>query len=269
VQRVGAAALGVALDRVQARYGDTGTAPPNPGAGGSRLTHVLGQAAVDGATAMRSRLERAAAEVLGWPAAETSLQDDRFLRKGDATPPVPFDDVVDRLLKAGTVEATGAYDSSEMGHGDGTEGGYCAYMVEVEVDPETGQVRPVDVVLVVETGTVINPIGHQGQLEGGFMFGLANALTEEIVLDQGKVVNPNLGDYKLPTMADIPPLRTVLAVEGNGWGPYGAKAVGELANNPVSAAVANAIEDAIGARVRTTPFTAERVLEALQRTGMH
>jgi CO/xanthine dehydrogenase Mo-binding subunit len=177
---------------------------------------------------------------------------------------VAFDDLVNRMLQAGGAEATGTYDSSELGHGDGSEGGYCAYMVEVEVDPETGQVRPTDVVLVVETGTVINPVGHQGQLDGAFVFGLGNALTEEIMLDDGKVGTLSLGEYKLPTVADVPPLRTVLAVEDNGWGPFGAKAVGEMANNPVAPAVANAIADAVGARVRTVPFTAERVLEALE-----
>jgi CO/xanthine dehydrogenase Mo-binding subunit len=264
MHRVGAAALGVAASRVRVRYGDTGEAPPNPGAGGSRLTHVLGQATADGATAMKSRLEKQAADILGWPAAETTLTDDRFVRAGEAAPAVAFDDVVERLLQAGGVEATGAYDSSELGHGDGAEGGYGAYMVEVEVDPETGQVRPVDVVLVVETGTVINPIGHQGQLDGGFVFGLGNALTEELILDDGRVANVTLGDYKLPTMADVPPLRTVLHVSANGWGPFGAKAVGELANNPVAPAIANAIADAVGARIRTAPFTAERVLAALQ-----
>jgi len=266
-QRVGAAALGVAFDRVQVRYGDTGEAPPNPGAGGSRLTHVLGQAAVDGATGMKARLEKMAAGILGWPGDQTRLQEDRFVLSGGSVPPVAFDDLVERMLQAGGAEATGTYDSSELGHGDGSEGGYCAYMVEVEVDPETGQVRPVDVVLVVETGTVINPVAHQGQLDGAFVFGLGNALTEEILLEDGKVATLNLGEYKLPTMADIPPLRTVLTVEDNGWGPFGAKAVGELANNPVAPAVANAIADAVGARVRTVPFTAERVLEALQGTS--
>ncbi len=266
-QRVGAAALGIALDRVQVRYGDTGEAPPNPGAGGSRLTHVLGQAAVDGATGMKARLEKMAAGILGWPGDQTRLREDRFVLSGGSVPPVAFDDLVERMLQAGGAEATGTYDSSELGHGDGSEGGYCAYMVEVEVDPETGQVRPVDVVLVVETGTVINPVAHQGQLDGAFVFGLGNALTEEILLEDGRVATLNLGEYKLPTMADIPPLRTVLAVEDNGWGPFGAKAVGELANNPVAPAVANAIADAVGARVRTVPFTAERVLEALQGTS--
>jgi CO/xanthine dehydrogenase Mo-binding subunit len=276
-QRVGAAALGVALNRVQVRYGDTGEAPPNPGAGGSRLTHVLGQAAVDGASALRSRLEKLAAGILGWPGDQVRLENDEFRVAGSGPTSelptrnselrVPFDDLVERMLHAGGAEATGTYDSSELGHGDGSEGGYCAYMVEVEVDPETGQVRPTDVVLVVETGTVINPVGHQGQLDGAFVFGLGNALTEEIILDDGKVGTLSLGEYKLPTIADVPPLRTVLAVEDNGWGPFGAKAVGEMANNPVAPAVANAIADAVGARVRTVPFTAERVLEAIHRVG--
>jgi CO/xanthine dehydrogenase Mo-binding subunit len=264
IQRVAATALGVALGRVQVRYGDTGDAPPNPGAGGSRLTHILGQAAVDGATGMKTRLEKQAAEVLNWPADHTTLQNDQFVLQNGSVPTVAFDDVAERILQAGGAEATGTYDSSELGHGDGSEGGYCAYMVEVEVDPETGQVRPVDVVLVVETGTVINPVAHQGQLDGAFVFGLGNALTEELLLEDGRVGTLNLGEYKLPTMADVPPLRTVLAVEDNGWGPFGAKAVGEMANNPVAPAVANAIADAVGARVRTVPLTAERVLEALQ-----
>jgi CO/xanthine dehydrogenase Mo-binding subunit len=265
IQRVGAAALGVAPDRVRVRYGNTGDAPPNPGAGGSRLTHILGQATADGATSMKSRLEKQAAEILGWPSDQTTLQNDRFVCGEDGSvTPVAFDDLAQGILQAGGAEATGTYDSSELGHGDGSEGGYCAYMVEVEVDPETGQVKPVDVVLVVETGTVINPVGHQGQLDGAFVFGLGNALTEELLIDDGRVGTMNLGEYKLPTMADIPPLRTVLAVDDNGWGPFGAKAVGEMANNPVAPAVANAIADAVGARVRTVPLTAERVLDALQ-----
>ena len=87
------------------RYGDTGDAPPNPGAGGSRLTRVLGQATVDGATGMKARLEKLAAEILGWPGDQTSLQEDRFALAGGTVPPVAFDDVVERMLQAGGAEA--------------------------------------------------------------------------------------------------------------------------------------------------------------------
>jgi CO/xanthine dehydrogenase Mo-binding subunit len=253
---------------------------------------------MDGAIGMKAQLEKLAADILGWPRSETSLQDDQFVLTGErgltasrgqpgpgarggnqgsaplkavgpadpqmAAGTARFDDLADRMLQAGGAEATGAYDSSEIGPGDGSERAYCAYMVEVEVDPETGQVRPVDVVQVIETGTVINPVAHQGQLDGGFVFGLGNALMEEIFIEDGKVATLHLGEYKLPTMADVPPLRTILHVSPTGWGPFGAKPAGELANNPVAPAIANAIADAVGARVRTIPLTAERVLDALQ-----
>ena len=104
----------------------------------------------------------------------------------------------------------------------------------------------------------------RGQLEGGFVFGLGQALMEELVVSDGRVVTTNLGDYKLPTIADAPPLRLVLLTEAKGPGPFGAKSVGELANPAVLGAVANAVADA-GARVYSTPITAEKVLAALGR----
>jgi CO/xanthine dehydrogenase Mo-binding subunit len=136
-------------------------------------------------------------------------------------------------------------------------------MVEVEVDKATGQVRPTDAVLVVDVGTIINPLGHQGQLEGGFVFGLGNATMEELVIDEGRVATANLGDYKLPTQMDVPPLRTVLIPTGIGPGPFGAKAAGELVNNAVLPAVVSAVWDATGVRVTDIPVTAERVFDAL------
>jgi CO/xanthine dehydrogenase Mo-binding subunit len=158
----------------------------------------------------------------------------------------------------------GSYDSADHVHADGEDANFCAYMVEVEVDPDTGQVRPTDAVLVVDVGTIINPLGHQGQLEGGFVFGLGNATMEELVIDEGKVVTANLGDYKLPTQMDVPPLRTVLIPTDIGPGPFGAKAAGELVNNAVLPAVVNAVWDATGVRVTEIPVTAERVFEALR-----
>jgi CO/xanthine dehydrogenase Mo-binding subunit len=136
-------------------------------------------------------------------------------------------------------------------------------MVEVDVDPSTGEVRPVDAVLVADVGTVINPLAHQGQLEGGFVFGMGNGLMEEIRIEDGRVTTLSLGDYKLPTVADVPPLRTVLLTNALGPGPFGGKAAGELTNNAVAPAYANAVADAVGVRIRTVPVTAERVFEAL------
>jgi CO/xanthine dehydrogenase Mo-binding subunit len=114
---------------------------------------------------------------------------------------------------------------------------------------------------------VINPVAMRGQLEGGFVFGLGQAVMEELLLEDGRVTTTNLGDYKIPTSADVPPLRLVLITDVPGPGPFGAKSVGELANPAVSAAIANAIDAAVGARVMSLPITAEKVLAELRRTA--
>jgi CO/xanthine dehydrogenase Mo-binding subunit len=142
-----------------------------------------------------------------------------------------------------------------------------AYAVEVSVDRETGAYRIEDVLFVVDVGTVINPVALRGQLEGGFTFGLGQAVMEELRVEEGRVVNANLGDYKLPTVVDMPPLRLVLLTDVPGPGPFGAKSVGEIANSAVSPAIANAIADAVGVRVMSLPITAEKILAALRASG--
>ena len=98
------------------------------------------------------------------------------------------------------------------------------------------------------------------------MTGLGLAVTEELVFDGGQVLNGNLGDYKLPTIADVPPLETVLIQTAGGTGPYESKAIGELANNATAAAIANAVADAAGVRLFELPITADRVYSALHNT---
>jgi CO/xanthine dehydrogenase Mo-binding subunit len=142
---------------------------------------------------------------------------------------------------------------------------FCAQVAQVEVDRETGQVKVLKVVTAHDVGTVINPLAHQGQIDGGLVTGLGLALTEELVCEEGQVLTAHLGDYKLPTMADIPALETVLVPTGGGEGPYQAKAIGELANNATAAAVANAVADAVGCQLFELPITAERVYRALHQ----
>ncbi len=142
---------------------------------------------------------------------------------------------------------------------------FSAQVAEVEVDRETGQVTVLRVVTAHDVGTVINPLAHQGQIEGGFVTGLGLAVTEELVCDDGQVLNGNLGEYKLPTMPDIPALETLLVPTRGGEGPYQAKSIGELANNATAAAIANAVADAVGCQVFELPITAERVYAALHQ----
>jgi CO/xanthine dehydrogenase Mo-binding subunit len=142
---------------------------------------------------------------------------------------------------------------------------FSAQVAEVEVDRETGQVKVIKVVTAHDVGTVINPLAHQGQIDGGFMTGFGLALTEELLSEDGQILNGHLGEYKLPTIADIPPLETVLVQTGGGEGPYQAKAIGELANNATAAAIANAVADAVGCQLFELPITAERVYTALHQ----
>ncbi len=214
IQRVVARELGLDPSRVRVRRGDTGEALTDPGVGGSRVTPVAGNAALDGARKLKDR--------------------------------------------RGPLTVTGEGTQSEHLYG------VYAYSIEVAVDRETGAFRVVDAVLVADVGTVINPVALRGQLEGGFVFGLGQALMEELCLEDGRVTTTNLGEYKIPTIADAPPLRLVLITDAPGPGPFGAKSAGELANPGVGAAIANAIDAAVGARVTSLPISAEKVRSLLR-----
>jgi CO/xanthine dehydrogenase Mo-binding subunit len=139
-----------------------------------------------------------------------------------------------------------------------------AVAVEVEVDEMTGRILVLRAVLVADTGTVINPLSHRGQLEGGFVFGLGAALMEELPVEAGQVLAGSLGDYKLPTAPDVPPLTIINVDSDHGTGPYGAKAIGEFGNLGVAPAVANALARATGVRLQALPLTAEAVWTRLE-----
>ena len=140
-----------------------------------------------------------------------------------------------------------------------------AYALEAEIDPATFAPKITQATLVADVGTVINPIALRGQLEGGFVFGLGQAVMEELRIEDGRVTNANLGDYKIPTIADVPPLRLELLTEHPGPGPFGAKSAGELANPAVGGAVANAVHAACGVRVTSLPVTAEKIWRESRR----
>lgn len=141
---------------------------------------------------------------------------------------------------------------------------FSAQVAEVDVDVETGQVKVLRLVTAHDVGTIINPLAHQGQIDGGVITGFGLGVTEELVLDGGQVINGNLADYKLPSIADIPSLETVLVHAEGGTGPYEAKAIGELANNATAAAIANAVADAAGCRLFELPVTADRVYKVIK-----
>jgi CO/xanthine dehydrogenase Mo-binding subunit len=233
MQRVAAEELGIPAERVTVRRGTTDEAPFDLGAGGSRVTPVVGGAARAGAAALAQHLDEMA----------------------------PGRPILEQLAHAAQIG--GVRVDGEFQHEAGLHCTY-AYAVEVEVDQDTGQVRVTDCVLVADVGTVINPLALHGQLVGGFVSGLGQALMEEVTVDEGTVTAANLGDYKMPVMADVPPIRVVLLTGHPGGGPFGAKSAGELANVSIAPAIANAVESAVGVRITSLPITAEKVFMALQ-----
>jgi CO/xanthine dehydrogenase Mo-binding subunit len=240
VQRIVAATLGIPLERVEIVQAGTDRAGNDPGAGGSRVTHIVGNAALRAVEQLGAALTAAGWDgtAAAWPAA------------------------VDALARSGSAGFIGAYDSSTNPAAHANT--YSGYVIEVAVDAETGAVRIEDVLFVADTGTVINPLAHRGQIDGGFVFGLGHTMTEELIVEDGHIQNLSLADYKLPSMRDIPPFRAVLLDDTPGPGPFGAKSAGELCNSSVGPAIANAVAAACGARVMTLPITSERVFAQLQ-----
>jgi CO/xanthine dehydrogenase Mo-binding subunit len=140
---------------------------------------------------------------------------------------------------------------------------YCAQVAQVAVDVESGFVRLLELLTVVDVADVVCPASHQSQVDGGAAMGIGFALQEDLLMHAGQVGASSLGDFRIPSMRDIPPLLTVLLRDGVGIGPANVKAIGELTNPAVGPAVANAIFDAVGVRVRKLPIAAQAVWEAL------
>ncbi len=257
--RVASAVLSIDARRIHIVHSDTSGPAPDPGVGGQRVTHVLGRAVAAGALDFKARLKELAAEAMGWPAGQVRLERDRFVSTDHAA---AFEEVAAGIATGPTVEVSGAYNGNHK-PGEPGEFEFAGYVVEASVDPDTGRVTIHAVLLAADVGTIINPLAHQGQLEGGLMFGVGAALMEELIVQDGQVTTLTRGDYKLPCAMDLPSFRTVLLRDPTGPGPLGAKAAGELTNTSVAPAVANTVAAACGARVAYMPLTAQRILAAL------
>ena len=258
LRQVTAEALELPIEQVSATPDNTDAVPHDAGAGASRHTHIAGKAALLAAEKLAARLAEAAAALLEAAPDAVSRSNGEYVA-GPRT--APFAAVAERATR----EAGGVLDVREevnLAYPDQTC--FNAQVAEVEVDPETGQVHLRRLVTVHDVGTVINPLTHQGQIEGGVVQGIGEALIEEMVIEDGRVTTANLGEYKLPTIADIPPLETVLLDGGHGPGPYESKAIGESSLLPTPGAVANAVYDACGVRIFDLPVTAEKVWRGLR-----
>jgi CO/xanthine dehydrogenase Mo-binding subunit len=237
MQRVLAQELGLELDRVRMVQDNTADALMDMGPGASRVTHITGRAVLDAAAQLREKLREAGWDgtAAGWNVA---------------------------AAKAAPLEIVGSFKGMPDPK-DPESHNFSGCSIEVSVDRETGAVQVHDALYVADVGAIINPVAHQGQIDGGFVFGIGHALMEELQVEDGRITTLSLSEYKLPTQKDVPPLRTVYIDTPGGPGPFGAKMAGELSTAPVAPAIANAVAAACGARVTQMPITSERVYAAL------
>jgi len=253
--------LGVPADDIELQQLDSTAVPSDGGVGGSRATRVYGNAAYEAGVSARNELFNVVAQRMEMKPEELSLADGFVVHKPTKRR-MSFAEIV--KAKGSPISVKGYYKSSEKAH----DASVSAQIAEVQIDPETGQVTLRKMISAHTTGKVINPLMHQGQIDGGVVFGLGYALQEEVIFDGGKILTTNFGEFKIPNIRDIPPLKTtVMESVPHGPGPYNSLAIGEVANVPVAAAVANAVEDACGVRITDLPVTAEKVYAALKSKG--
>lgn len=256
--------LTIPVERVDVAIGTTDTFESDAGAGGSRVTHVAGQAALLAATGAKQELRNRAAPILGRPVEKVILERGYLRAADEPERAISLKDLARRLAERGEeVRVRRVYDAK--GHGDITC--FVAQVAEVEVDRETGVVKVLKIVTAQDVGTILNPLGHQGQIEGGIVQGLGFALIEELNTDDGRISTLSLGDFKLPNIQDIPELKTVLVQDSVGPAPFHGKSIGEHSISPVAPAIANAVFDAVGVRITELPITAEKVFFAIQGKG--
>ncbi len=256
LRQIVAEELHVPIQSIQVQVWDTDGVPFDTGVGGSRVTRVAGQAAYQAAREAAREVCMAAAELLAWPEEALTLRGADVIRQdtGDSHPWAA-------LLQRWGKPVIGRGSVQDMHPSPVTS--FTAQVAEVAVDPETGAVQLLRFTTAHDVGRVLNPMDHQGQIEGAVMQGIGYALSEELVVDEGRVTNVSFGDYKIPTMQDIPALHTVILASESGPGPYNARGIGENPSGPVAPAIANAVADAVGICIKDLPITAEKVYRAL------
>lgn len=261
IQQMVCETLGLPPARVTVSFKDTDSLPFDPGTGGSKQTNTSGHAVYKAAREVREKLLMIAARQLGCKPEEVRQQGDKWI--GSNKKSATTEALIDVAVKAngGPVFHLTMFEPKDMPKVTG----FAAQVAEVEVDPDTGGVKILQLTTAHDTGVVLNRLTLTGQIDGGVVTGLGFALMEENPLIEGKIATLTLGEAKLPCIADVPPLRTVLVESPTGPTPFGGKAIAENPNVPTAAAIANAIADACGVRLYDLPLSAEKIYWALRR----
>ncbi len=253
--------LGIGVEQVHVTAGDTEITPFDLGAYASRTTYVAGMAVRKAALEVKRQLSEIASEMLEARPEDLAWEAGRITPKGSPEKALPVARVARYAQHTKAVSIMGTASHQPPHNAPGFE----AHFAEVEVDTETGRVKILKIVAANDVGGAINPRDCEGQIEGGVVQGIGFALGEDLLFDEnGHPINPRFSEYLVPGPDGLPEIETVLVEPGEPSGPYGAKGIGDIVVTAVPPAVANAIYHATGARLRSMPFTPEKVLQALK-----
>ncbi len=285
--QIAAEELGITMDDIVLVSGDSELCPYDIGNWLSAGIYVSGQAVRKAAADAKQQLLAYSAEALEVKADDLAVSHGRVYVKADLEKAVSFSDLYkygiqirggDPILGKGytkSVQDIGFWGGSFKGTAALSSGagrftdayGLAAAIAEVEVDKETGKVKVIELTVADDCGTDINPLMVEGQLESQAAMAVGDVLFEEVVTHEGRVIKPTLGDYKISGVLDMSNITTISVQDYEPKGPFGAKEVGETARSAVIAAIANAICNAIGARIYNLPMTPEKILNALKDKG--
>ena len=277
LRQIVAERLELPMDHVRMRSPDTDYTPFDQSTSGSRSVFHAGNALIRGADDLKGKLCRMAAPLLDAPV-ESLVYREGAVCKKDLNVFMTADEIIKGHFgpRGATVQGEGTFTPPSAKPPDKETGQtpkmsafwmYATQIADVEVDVETGRVKILRIVAAHDAGTIINPEGAEGQIVGGVVQGLGTTLCEQMHVSEGVITNPTFVDYKLPTTMDIPEIVTGFVDTFHEEGPFGAKGLSEPALAPTSAAVANAIYNAVGARITSLPITSEKVLNALNGAG--
>jgi len=283
ITQIVAEALKVPVEKVKIVQADSFVTPYDAGAFSSRQTFNIGNAVIAACADLEKNILEVAARQMGRSVSELRTSDGFVL--GPGREKVRITDLFirgksrygDFLEKGDEFWGYGTWfvDTGEIDNETGQSTSSrlsvaytsCAWVVEVAVNVETGEVSVLGTIVVADAGKIINPKLAEGQMEGAVSQGISTSLYEELVLEKGKPINPDFKDYKLMNAYNASPIRTKFIETPSADGPYGAKPVGEVGIIGVAPAIANAIHDAVGVRIVDLPITAERVLKGIRTRG--
>ena len=274
LSQIAAQELGVSYDRIRCKSGDTEITPFDTGSFASRVTFISGNATKKAAADAKRQILDIIAQEYKVSLDDLDIQAEQVIRKKDGSVLMDFDKALRLCFSFNygqQIIGRGSYNPKttpvDFRKGEGNVSGsygFEAQIAEVEVNKDTGEVKVLKMWDAHDIGKAINPQAVEGQIEGSIAMGIGYTFFEDLKFSNGRVANPGFTNYRLVRSRGICPIESILIETNDKEGPFGAKGMGEASLLPTSAAIANAIEDAVDVRIKDLPITPDKIIKALQ-----